>query len=556
MATEIQMNPLHKQMLDDVFDAFSMLAPGSIVSLMHVEGGVTRYTASAVELFGLPGEYIPNGAMDWLEWIHPEDRKRYLDVMIPLTDGTAQTYDLTYRVRISTGEYVNFRLVGAVLRGADGKPSLIGGAMFNEGLTENTDPVTVLPNKNAYIDDLNRLMAAGPTFSLEVGVRKFSEINQLHGYTYGNRLLQEMAWLIREIVKDRAAVYRLSDAAFALLSDTLTREESAAIYDEIRYRFQRGVELGGIRNVMEAAGGLISTYNADTDAATVFSCLSYAYEESGRRLHGELVDFNGSINYEGTEALELINAVRDSVLDDCRGFHMEYYPVVAARTEHVNGAEASVYWEDERFGHVRAEDFIPVLERDFVFEELGDFMLRQGLLDGMRFLEKDPGFLLCIDVYRIQLETDYFVENLLHILKETGFPSRLLSLNFKGDCRSLGVERMRDIIEKLHRHDILVIIDNFGSGADSISFLKNAPVDAVCMDGQFIQGIEEPGRDRDILEHLTRMAATCVEHINIRGVDSERTRDILWQLPFTTLQGSYYSEPISAGQLLEKYYAG
>ena len=145
----IQMDPLQRQKLDDVFDAFTLLVRGTIVSLMHVDGGYTRYSASAVDLFNLPGEYIPNGAMDWNDYVHPEDRKRYMDAMVALLEGRAQTYDLTYRVRTKTGEYGNFRVVGAVLRGDDGKPSLIGGAMFNEGLSNNTDPVTVLPNRNA-----------------------------------------------------------------------------------------------------------------------------------------------------------------------------------------------------------------------------------------------------------------------------------------------------------------------------------------------------------------------------------------------------------------------
>ncbi len=51
----INMDPLQKQMLDDVFDAFTMLSNGGFVSLMHVDGGFTRYSAGAVELFGVPG---------------------------------------------------------------------------------------------------------------------------------------------------------------------------------------------------------------------------------------------------------------------------------------------------------------------------------------------------------------------------------------------------------------------------------------------------------------------------------------------------------------------
>ena len=550
---EINMDPKYKQMLDDVFDAFTMLTEGAIVSLMHVVGGFTRYSASAVDLLGLPGEYIPNGAMDWNDYLHPEDRKRYMDVMMPLMEGKAQTYDLTYRVRTTTGEYTNFRAVGAVLRDADGNPSLIGGALINEGLTESIDPVTVLPNLNGYLQELaKRIQSDKQTISLKVGISRFSQITQLHGYTYGNRLLQEISWLIREITKERATVYRLNGASFALLSDSLSREEIAAIYDMIRYRLQKGVEVNGIRNVLMANGGLISTYNTDASAPSVYSCLNYAYEESKHHKHGDLVDFNGSINYEGSASLELINTIRDSILDDCKGFYIEYTPVIDAKTEHLNGAEAIISWENEHYGKVNAEDFLPVLEKDFVFEELGDFILKQSLEDGMKFLEQYPGFLLCINIYRIQVETDYFFDNLMHFLNETGFPPHLLSLKFSSDCRSIEPEHMKKLIEELHDQQILVILDGFGSGTDSITVLKNTPLDAVCLDSHFIEGIEQPGRDRDNLEYLTRMASTCVEHINIKGVATKELRDILKTLPITTMQGSYYSEPLAAAELIEQ----
>ena len=114
---------------------------------------------------------------------------------------------------------------------------------------------------------------------------------------------------------------------------------------------------------------------------------------------------------------------------------------------------------------------------------------------------------------------------------------------------------MKEIIDTLHEHQILVIIDGFGSGTDSIGFLKNAPVDAVCLDSQFLENIEHSERDRDILEYLTRMAATCVKHINTKGVDRVELKEILSQFPVTTMQGSYFSKPLSFEELMESYEA-
>lgn len=81
-------------------------------------------------------------------------------------------------------------------------------------------------------------------------------------------------------------------------------------------------------------------------------------------------------------------------------------------------------------------------------------------------------------------------------------------------------------------------------------FLKNVPVDAVCLDTRFIDGIETSGRDRDILAYLTSMAATCVEHINIKGVANGEQKDIVKEFAITTMQGAYVSVPVSCEQIL------
>ena len=552
----INMDPLQKQMLDDVFDAFSMLVRGTMVSLMHVEGGFTRYTPSAVELFGLPGEYIANGAYNWSDYLHPEDRRRYMDVMIPLMEGKSQTYDITYRVRIRNGEYGIFRAIGAVLRGTDGKPSLIGGAMFNEGMLNNIDPVTVLPNKGAFMEKLSSYTKQGRGIvCLLVETSSLSTINRIHGYTYGNRVLQEIAWLLQEIVRDRCAVFRMDGSEFALLADALSREQVSAIYDMIRYRLQRGIEINGIRNILNVNGGMLSVYGTKTEPATILSCLQYAGAESRQHKHGELVDFNGSIYEEKARSLELINAIRDSVGDGCRGFALEYEPVFDVQTGAVNGCEGTIYWEDPVYGKVEPEEFLPILEHDFIFEELGEFMIHQGLTEGVRLLEKAPGFLLCLNVYRIQLDTDYFVEDLLEDLQETGFPPELLSLKFESDCQYIDTSRLEEIIRRLHEQKILVILDGFGSGEDSIGFLKKVPVDAVCLDSHFLEGIEQNQRDRDILKYLTMMAATCVQHINTKGVETEAQREILRTLPVTTMQGRLFTEPLTFDEVVEKYYS-
>ena len=355
----INMDPKQKQMLDDVFDAFSMLSGGNFVSLMHVEGGFTRYTPAAVDLFRLPGEYVSNGAMNWADYLHPEDRKRYLDVMGPLLTSGARTYDITYRVRIKTGEYNSFRAIGAVLRNEEGEPSLIGGVMINQGVTANTDPITMLRNKHGFFEDLDAINRDEQnSVILLAGISGLSKINKTYGYTYGNRVLQETAFLIQETIGSRGYVYRMDDATFAVLGVDIPKRELAAVYDAIRTKTQRGIRIDGIRMILTANGGLISLddTNSRMDPGTVYSCLNYAYRESKQRRNGELVDFNGSMDYTVKASLEMVNTIRDRIVEGCQGFYIDYQPVVSADAEKPVGMEALIRWRGEPYGEVEPLD--------------------------------------------------------------------------------------------------------------------------------------------------------------------------------------------------------
>ena len=552
----IQMDPMQKQILDDVFDAFQMISGGALVSLMHVEGGVTRWSPSAVELFGLSGEYISNGAMDWTEYVHPEDRKRYLDTMGPLATGDLHAYDLVYRVRLKTGEYSSFRVIGSVLRNDAGAPSLIGGVMINQGLTENTDPITVLPNKYAFYKDLNALMAHdGKAVVLLLGVSKLSRINEGHGYSYGNRVLQEIAWLVQETLGQRGKVYRMDAATFAIVSDSLSRQELAAVYDSIRLRLQRGIRVENNRHNLTANGGLISIEGIHMDAATIYSCLNYAYRESKQRRHGELVDFNGSVKYDVNESLEMVNVIRDCIVEGCRGFSLDYQPIVSMETGRALGAEALVRWEGEPYGLVPPGEFIPILEKDFVFEELGGWILRRAMEDGMKFLEKDPDFQLGINISASQVEDEYFIDSVTETMRETGFPAGNLSLEITKGCRLLDFDRLHEVAESLHKLGIRVGVDDFGTGFESIGFLKRFAADYIKFDRELIRDIETDAADRETMDYLAKCAAVRGTHVIVKGVETAGMQDILKNCRIGSAQGNLYSKPISFDEVMAAFFS-
>lgn len=546
----LEMDPLYKQALDDTFDAFTMLAGGSFVTLMHVAGGYTRYSPGAVELFGFPGEYIPNGAMDWVDYLHPEDRKRYLDVMGPLATGETMTYDITYRVRTKDGSYSMFRAVGAVMRDDSGAPDMIGGALINEGLVENTDPITVLRNQYAFFDEVPDQLRQGDRLCLLlIGIGNMESINEIHGYGVGNRVLQQAGWIIQETLGDRGTVYRMKGAKFAIVTGMLNDQETSALYDSIRMKLQRGIRLGETRHNLPASGGMIAVQGMQMDTGTIYACLYFAYKESKERKYGDLINYNGTLGSD-THELEMIGAVRSSVLDGCNGFHLRYQIVHDIETGKKLGVEALIRWHSDPYGEIFPLKFIPVLEQDFVFEELVAWTLRQSMTDGLKLLEKDPTLLVGVNISSAQVEDEYFIDSLDQIVKSTRFPAQNLCLELTKGCRLLDVDRLKRFTDALHSRGIGVVIDDFGSGFDSLNSLKELHADIVKLDRSLVQGLTSSDETRHALAHLTELASVYGPNVCVKGVDDEQMRSILRDYPVNSMQGYIYTEPQSIDELI------
>lgn len=540
------MNAERRRLLDDAFDAFSMLAGGNYVSLYDMKGQLTRYSPGAVELFSLPGEYIPDGAYNWEEYVHPDDRLRYTKTMTDLIACKTLTYDLTYRSRLRDGSYSVFRHVGAVIRDSEGQPSLVGGMIVNEGRLEETDPVTMLRNQHGFFNDLSALRAARQRgVILLMGIGRLQQINRDYGYRYGNTLLQQVAWCLQETAGHDGVVYRMEGSRFAFMTRTLSDEAVAAVYRKVCRRLREGVPAGDGRHPLAASGGMLVVDDFSRSNRALFACLASVYQESKTRQDGELVAFNHPDDKEARSRLSAIDRIRSCMIDECRGFLLEYQPVYSLRAQRIIGVEALIRWRDDDFGTVFPSGFMPVLEQDFAFDELGIWILRRAMLDGRRFLARRPGFVVGVNIAAAQLRDRLFADTVFQVAAQTGFPLSSLCLELSKGCRGLALPTLLRRLEALRARGVKILIDDFGSGAGSLELLRKFPADYLKFDRQFVENIVRSEADRDDLCSLCEMAARRNANVCVKYVETAELRELMKSMPVDSMQGFEIAPPLS-----------
>lgn len=544
-----------RRILDDVFDAFAILGRGNYVAVCDVKGNMIRYSPDAVELFGLPGEYVATEEVDRANFIHPEDIFNYMRMIKALKSGETQSYDMICRARMKDGTYAMIRFLGAVINDSDGKPEIIGGMMINEGLTESTDPVTLLRNQYGFFLDLAAAIELKRSCVVVLcGINKMSTINTEHGYPFGNSVLQQAGWLLQEAVGNEGTVYRMEGAKFAFLTETLSPEEVAVRYEKLRRAAQAGLPVGNVRQVLSINGGMIYFDGNGFDERTIYASLLFAYCDSKFYHNGKLVNYNGALGMNTHESLELLSDVRDCILMDCKGFSLHYQPVLDAETEQLTSIEALLCWHSERFGDVPPSAYVPVLERDYLFEELGYWILRRAMQDAMKLLPRKPSLLLNVNISPAQIVDDFLFEEIEKISKSVGFPLSNLCFELTQSCRLIEPEILRRIVRALKRKGVLCLIDDFGSGVASIDFLRDLSPNFVKLERDYIMNINDKPGNLQIVRHLSELATELGTKVCLKGVENAEVRETIKQFPIVNVQGNFYAEAVTLDEIATHYF--
>lgn len=544
----------HSKMLDDLFNAYTMIGRGNYVGVYDVKNKVTRFSPAAVELFGLEGEYISAEYLDWTDYIYSEDQFVYNQAIKNLLSGESNGYDLSCRTRLKDGSFANLRYIGSTIFDADGKPDIIGGIIINEGLTETTDLVTILPNQYGFFRDLAAVVELKKNcVAVLCGINRMSNINEEHGYAFGNSVLQQAGWLLQEAVGQDGTVYRMDGARFAFLTESLSPEEVALRYEKLRRAAQAGLPVENVRQVLSINGGMIYFEGGSADVRTIFSSLNFVYNESKFYHNGKLVNYNGAIGMNTHESLELLAEVRDCILMDCQNFSLRYQPVFDVHTEKLTAVEALLCWHSERFGDVSPAAYVPVIERDYLFEELGYWILRRAMTDGLKLLTHNPKVHLNVNISPAQLVDDFLFEEIDKISKSVGFPLKNLCFELTQSCRLIEPDILRRIVRALKRKGIRCLIDDFGSGVASIDFLRDLAPNFIKLERDYILHIKDKPGNLQIVRNLSELAVDLGTKVCLKGVEDSEIRDIIKNFPVTNVQGNYYSEAITIDEVVKDY---
>lgn len=537
--------------LDRLFKALTVVSDGVYIFICDMKHDYSRWSKAAVEHFGLPSEYMYNMGSIWTEKVHPDDRETYRRSIEALFTGKALSHNMQYRAVRPDGGYDLCTCRGIVLHDTEGNDDYFCGSIMNHSVHGQIDQLTGLRNQYGFFEDIQWALDNKKSGHIVMlGISKLSEINELYGYNFGNRVLQTVGRYLFDHSDNSGMVYRLDGTKFAIMTK-LPVAEIERKYTALRKAFRAGTSVDDKYVILDMNAGFITVDNFNVDHRTVYGCLNYVYGESKQRRHGDLVEFRNDLNDENKHRLEKFHFIRASIMNENKGFFLLYQPVVDSHTEKLIGAEALLRWHSDEYGIVPPDHFIPLLEKDPLFPELGEWIIRTALTDAKKIIASEPEFMINVNLSYTQLEMPDFVDMVGRLLDETGFPPTNLCFEITERCRLLNMELLKNITVNLRGKGVKVALDDFGTGFSSIGIVRNLPLDYIKIDRSFVRNIEKDDKDRKLIKSIAVMASTYGAEVCVEGIETEGMKAILQKYSVHSFQGYYYAKPLGFNEFME-----
>ncbi len=408
------------------------------------------------------------------------------------------------------------------------------------------DSLCGLPNRRALHDDIHRDAGADAEVAVALlDLDGFKSINDFYGHSVGDRTINAVALMLRELCADGVKPYRLGGDEFAIVAigplagniiEGLCRKfllqlATPVWVDEIGINL--GVSVGLSRGRSDEIN-LSSTLLRQADVAM------YVAKARGK---GRVTWFTQEFDQDRT-ALHTIDLDLRAALEHDQ-FQLHYQPLIDSKTGSVCAVEALLRWERPDGQRIGPDIFIPVAEETGLIEAIGLWVLRRACRDALDW----TGIKVSVNVSVVQLRNTQFPLQLGQILEETGFPAERLELELTetflvGDPTIAGRN-----LEMLRDFGVGIVLDDYGTGYASIGFLRRFRFEKLKLDRSLIVDAVTDAASRTMMAASVTMAKALGMQVTAEGIETEGHAALARTAGCDQMQGWLYSKAVTAEEL-------
>ncbi len=506
---------------------------------------------------------------DFLIHLHPADQERFRILLWTLQEQNGGEFNLDFRIRRSDSSYLWFELRAHSVPSNQYRSLKCIGLMrdvtnskrAHERLLHDAvhDSLTGMPNRELLLDRLgtaitrsNEEGANRPTV-LFIDIDRFKNVNTSMGLAVGDSMLLTVARRLARHLNPLDTIARIGGDQFGILLVTETEPRQIAMFAERARRSLRSpMKFSGKEIILTSSIGIAVYDGSQPTQADVLREAELAMYAAKRSGADRVEIFRPEMRSDKDNRANFESDLKRAI--DRRQLQIFYQPIIDLEDEEVVGFETLVRWNHPSFGILMPEDFNRISEDTAYLRDLGTFVLDQATRQVARWHKAFPGrenpLFVTVNITGGEVFRYDLVQDIRLILRRDAIPKGTLRLEVKESLVLENPEQSAEILEWLRGAGASLILDDFGTGFSSISYLSRFPFESVKIDNSFIQQIGSSQKDLAVVRSMVAMLHELDKVVIAQGIESVEDASYLRSIKCQMGQGYLYGEPMTDKEVM------
>lgn len=390
---------------------------------------------------------------------------------------------------------------------------------------------------------------------LDIDLDQFKVVNDIEGHEVGDRLLVEMAVLIRSTLDSKAFISRVGSNLFQVLLSKVQKDKALDIAEQLRMTIDE-FDFKSAENTYNISASIgvailapLEKIRRPSELMSKAHHACYSAKTLGRNRVSLFEGDNEQLITLRDDA-KWVPQIRRALSEDL--FQLVFQPVLKVSNGRVSHYETLLRMVGEGNELLSPEHFIPVAERMGLINHI-DLWVVSHIIDYIAALPKTKeDICFTVNLSSHALQGDYLLPMLKKKLESTWISPSRLTFEITETAAVTNFEKTRLMVSKIRALGCHFALDDFGAGFSSFNYIKNFPVEYLKIDGQFINNLAIDQADQVLVKSMIDVAHSLGKKAIAEYVSNAEILRLLKEFGVDYIQGYLVGMP--SIELLEEPY--
>ncbi|MEM7619405.1 MAG: EAL domain-containing protein [Pseudomonadota bacterium] len=544
--------------------SLALHGPGSAIWEWNAKRDSINVSEEIDEALGLPHGTLSCPVEEWVKHLHQADVDRFKTLLSSFKEQNGGEARLEFRLRRSDNSYTWYELSANCMPESQYRSLKCAGILRDITHTKQSlqrlmhdaihDSLTHLPNKELFLDRLATSITrtqeegANRPIVIFIDIDKFKDLNNSLGFGIGDTMLLIVARRLARYLSPLDTLGRIGSDQFGIILVTETEAQQIAMLAErVRRSLRSPMKISGKEIILTGSIGISVFDGHQTTNKDLLREAEMAMYRAKKAGSDRIEMFNPSMRDEKNDRLALETELHRAI--DKGQIKILYQPVMQVEDEELCGFDTVITWEHPRLGTLNAHDFLHIAEDTGLIGQLGSYVLDRASRQTAKWQkilrrDEEPLF-VSVDISNRHVFRHDLIKDFHYVLKREILPKGALRLAIAESLVMENPEHASEILGWLKSAGASLILDNFGAGYSSLSYLDRFPFDIIRLDKSLIENKENETTAFAIARSIVKLAHDLGKDVAANNIQSEEEVFILQSLNCEYMQGSLYGDPLT-----------